>query len=161
MEKTDQVQSQTTLQIKDSRLVVAMLDNQKEKHNWLSKLMTIENIRGTATINMANNTIFIPYAFVKSDMIDIGAKGVISSALREGMFFLRYKKLKLLLKTRNGKKNIDMLKTKETFNNYAPPRVSAIYNAIHLPSRAIWGRCPSFCLYLAVSIPMQKTVPKH
>jgi hypothetical protein len=37
-------------------------------------------------------------------MIDIGAKGVISSALREGMFFLRYKKLKLLLKTRNGKR---------------------------------------------------------
>ena len=116
--KPIRLQSETTLQIKDSRPVVAMLDNQKEKHNWLSKLMTIEHIRGTATVNMANNVITFPYAFVKSDKIDIGAKGIISSALREGMFFLRYKHLKLLLKMKNGKKNIDIFHTKKTFDNY-------------------------------------------
>ncbi|SFZ98312.1 hypothetical protein MNB_SV-5-1825 [hydrothermal vent metagenome] len=119
--KPVKLQSETTLSIKDSRPIVAMMDNQKEKHNWLSKLITIQDIKGTAKVNMANNIISFPYAFVKSDKIDIGAKGVISEALREGMFYLRYKKLKLLLKTRNGKKNIDIFHVKKTFDNYMIP----------------------------------------
>ena len=52
-----------------------MMDNKKEKHNWMSKMMTIEDINGKATVNMSNNIITFPYAFVKSDKIDIGQKG--------------------------------------------------------------------------------------
>jgi len=119
--KPIKLHSETALQIKDSRPIVAMMDNKKEKHNWLSKLMTITDIRGSATVNMANNVIAIPHAFVKSDKIDIGAKGIISSTLREGMFYLRYKKLKLLLKLKNGKKNLDIFHVQKTFDNYVLP----------------------------------------
>ena len=121
--KPMRLHSKIALQIKDSRPIVAMLDNQKEKHNWLSKLMTIQDIKGNATVNMANNVISVPYAFVKSDKIDIGAKGLISSVLREGMFYLRYKKLKILLKLRNGKKNIDIFHVKKTFDSYHIPKM--------------------------------------
>ncbi|KYJ86770.1 hypothetical protein [Sulfurovum riftiae] len=121
--KPVRLQSQTSLKIKDSRPVVAMMDNQREKHNWLSKLMTIENIHGKATINMANNVITIPDAYVKSDKIDIGAKGIISPMLRDGMFLLRYKKLKLLLKLKNGKKNIDIFHVQRTFDTYVVPKL--------------------------------------
>ena len=76
-----------------------------------------------AKINMANNTIIIPDAYVKSDKIDIGAKGIISPKLHDGMFFFRYKKLKGLLKMRNGKKNFDILKVQKTFDNYVIPSV--------------------------------------
>jgi len=41
--------------------------------------------------------------------------------LRDGVFFLRYKKLKMLLKVRNGKKNIDIFHVKKTFDNYVIP----------------------------------------
>jgi hypothetical protein len=122
--KPIKLQSQTSLKIKDSRPIVAMMDNKKEKHNWLSKLMTIEDIHGKATVNMANNIITFPYAFVKSDKIDIGAKGIISPKLRDGVFFLRYKKLKLLLKLRNGKKNLDIFHVEKTFNNYVIPKTN-------------------------------------
>ena len=120
--KPIKLQSETTVKIKDSRPIVAMMNNQREKDNWLSKLMTIENIHGTATVNMANNVITFPYAFVKSDKIDIGAKGIISPSLRDGVFYLRYKRLKTLLKVRNGKKNLDIFNVEKTFNNYVIPR---------------------------------------
>jgi len=119
--KPIKLQSETTLKIKDSRPIVAIMDNKRDKNNWLSKLMTIENINGTATVNMQTNVITFPYAFVSSDKIDIGAKGVISSALREGIFYFRYKKLKLLLKLKNGKKNIDIFHVKNTFDRYKIP----------------------------------------
>ena len=120
--KPIQLQSQTSLKIKDSRPVVAMLDNKKEKHNWMSKLMTIEDINGKATVNMSNNVITFPYAFVKSDKIDIGAKGIISPTLRDGIFYLRFKGLKMLLKMRNGKKNLDIFHVEKTFDNYVIPK---------------------------------------
>ena len=122
--KPIKLKSETTLHIKDSRPVVAMMDNKRDKHNWLSKLMTIENINGVATVNMQNNVITFPYAFVKSDKIDIGAKGIISEALRDGVFYLRYKGLKTLLKIRNGKKNLDIFHVEKTFNNYVIPSIA-------------------------------------
>ncbi len=117
------LKSETQLTIKDSRPIVAMIDNKRDKHGLISKLLTIENIHGMAKINMANNTITIPNAYVKSDKIDIGAKGIISPKLRDGMFFFRYKKLKGLLKIRNGKKNFDILHVQKTFDNYVIPSV--------------------------------------
>ena len=116
------LQTETSLHIKDSRPVVAMMDNKKEKHNWMSKMMTIEDINGKATVNMSNNIITFPYAFVKSDKIDIGAKGIISPKLRDGVFYFRYKGLKLLLKMRNGKKNLDIFHVEKTFDNYMIPK---------------------------------------
>jgi len=121
--KPIRLQSQTSLKIKDSRPVVAMMDNKKEKHNWLSKLMTIKDIQGKATVNMADNIITIPDAYVISDKIGIGARGIISPTVRDGMFLLRYKKLKLLLKMKNGKKNIDILHVQQTFDTYKIPRL--------------------------------------
>ena len=119
--KPIKLQSQTSLKIKDSRPVVAMMDNKKEKHNWMSKLMTIEDIKGKATVNMSNNVITFPYVFVKSDKIDIGAKGIISPTLRDGVFYLRFKGLKILLKMKNGKKNLDIFHVQKTFDEYVIP----------------------------------------
>jgi hypothetical protein len=120
--KPIELQSQTSLKIKDSRPIVAMMDNKKEKHNWISRLMTIENINGKAMVNMANNVITIPNAYVKSDKIDIGAKGIISPTLRDGVFYLRFKGLKMLLKIRNGKKNLDIFHVEKTFDDYVIPK---------------------------------------
>ena len=55
--------------------------------------------------------------------IDIGAKGIISLKLRDGMFYFCFKMLKGLLKLRNGKKNFDILHVQKTFCNYVIPSV--------------------------------------
>ena len=120
--KPIKLQSKTTLTIKDSRPIVAMIDNKREKHGFVSKILTVKDIKGTATLNMANNVIIFPDVYLKSDKIDLGAKGIISPTIRDGMFFLRYKKIKALLKIRDGKKNFDIFGVQKTFDNYVIPR---------------------------------------
>ena len=71
-------------------------------------------------MNMQQNQIIIPYAFVTSDKVDVGAKGVISETTREGMFFARFNKLKGLLKIKDGKRNFDILNTRKKFDEYSP-----------------------------------------
>lgn len=71
-------------------------------------------------MNMQQKEIVIPYAFITSDKVDVGAKGVISENIREGMFYARYKKLKGLLKIKDGKRNFDLLKARKTFDEYSP-----------------------------------------
>ncbi len=111
----------STVKIKDSRPIVALLDNERKKHNWISNLLTVENIRGVADLKMVNNTIRIPYVYFKSDKIDLGIKGIINPKLRDSIFYLRYKKLDGTLKTRNGKKHFGILKSKKKFNSYVIP----------------------------------------
>ena len=114
------IHSESVVEIKDSRPLVAMLSNQREKHGWLSKLLTIEDIQGTARLDIEHNEIVIPYVFFDSDKIDLGAKGIINEHTHEGVFYARFKKLKGLLKVRNGQRNFDILKAKKKFDDYSP-----------------------------------------
>lgn len=118
--KPIQVQMEADVQMKDTRPIVAMLANHREKHGWLEKLLTIEDIQGEAVMNMEQKQIVIPYAFISSDKVDVGAKGVITETTRDGMFYARFKKLKGLLKIKDGKRNFDILNAKKKFDEYSP-----------------------------------------
>ena len=72
-------------------------------------------------LDIANDQIVIPYAFIDSDNIDFGVKAVIDEKKREGVIYGRYKKLHLLVKINDGKKNIDLLGAKAKFDEYRPP----------------------------------------
>jgi hypothetical protein len=67
-------------------------------------------------------TIVIPYAFIDSDNIDFGAKGVIDETLHNGVVYARYKKLDLVVKISDGKKYIDLIRAKAKFDEYRPPK---------------------------------------
>lgn len=123
--KPVRIQAEADIQMKDTRPIVAMLSNHRKKHGWLEKLLTIEDIKGEAVMDMQQQQIVIPYAFVTSDKVDVGAKGIINANTRDGMFYARYKKLKGLLKIRDGKRNFDILKAKKTFDAYSPTAIQA------------------------------------
>ena len=114
------IHTETKVVIKDTRPLVAILSNQREKHGWLSKLLTIEDIQGTANINIEQGEIVIPYAFFSSDKVDLGAKGIINEENNNGVFYVRFKKLKGLLKIENGKRNFDIIGVKKQFDEYSP-----------------------------------------
>jgi len=116
-----QLKSEIALSMKDSRPIVAMMDNKKVQFSSLSKLLLVEDLRGDAMIYIKDNTITVPYALVKSDKIDIGAKGIISPALRNGMIFFGHKNIRLALEIRDGRKSIDIFSAKKSFDNYVIP----------------------------------------
>ena len=60
------------------------------------------------------------YAFAGSDNIDVGVKAVLGEkGSNNGMIFVRYKKLKALLQTTEGKHNLDVINTEKQFEEYS------------------------------------------
>ena len=114
--------AKANLSMTDSRPIVAMLGNRKERPRWVSNMLTVEDIEGRMELEAANDRFVIPYAFIDSDNIDFGAKGVIDETLNNGVVYARYKKLDLVVKISDGKKNIDLFRAKEKFDEYRPPR---------------------------------------
>lgn len=67
---------------------------------------------------MAQNRIIIPYAFATSDKIDVGAKGVIAADQRNGVLYVRFRKLHGILKISDGKRNLDIFNAREKFDQF-------------------------------------------
>ena len=118
--KPVQLDVEADLEMTDSRPFVAMMANKKGKEGWLGKAMTIDDINGKVNMRMKDQTIVIPYAFAASDKIDVGAKGIITLDRNDGVLYARFKKLHGLLKISNGKRNLDILKAREKFDEYVP-----------------------------------------
>jgi hypothetical protein len=112
------------IRMKDSRPIVAMFANQRGKNRWLDKMLTVEEVRGKAELKVAANRALVPFALVGSDKIDVGAKGLVDGASREGMFYARFRKLHGILKVKGEEKNFDILGARETFDAYVPGETS-------------------------------------
>jgi len=50
-----------------------------------------------------------------------GAKGVIDEGLSNGIVYARYKKLHIVVKITEGKKNIDLIRARGKFDEYHVP----------------------------------------
>jgi hypothetical protein len=109
------------LLMSDSRPFVALMRNHGGP-DFAGRMLTVEDIEGTALLTAADNRIRVPSAEVTSDDITVGMKALIAEADREGMIFLRWKALRALLKVRNGKRNVDVINSRSTFDRYEPPR---------------------------------------
>ena len=108
------------IEMKDSRPIVALLANQRGKHGWLEKILTVEDVKGSARMNIEADRAVIPYALVGSDKIDVGAKGLVDSRSREGMFYVRFRKLHGILKVKDGERNFDIFGARKKFDDYTP-----------------------------------------
>jgi len=114
------LKAEADIEMQDSTPIVAMLSNHRNKNGWIEKMLTVGKIEGEAQVDMQKNQILFPYAFAGSDEIDIGARGVITEQTRDGVIFARYRKLKGLLKIRDGKRSFDVIKAQQKFDDYSP-----------------------------------------
>jgi hypothetical protein len=115
------LEAKAKLSMTDSRPIVAMFGNRKDRPGWLKDMLIVEDIEATVELDVADGKIIIPYAFMDSDNIDFGAKGVIDETLHNGVIYARYKKLDAVVKISEGKKNVDVIRAKGKFDEYRPP----------------------------------------
>jgi hypothetical protein len=121
-EKPVVVEASGVIDIKDSRPFMAVFSNEKSVHKWLEKMLTVEDIQGRADMILENNRLIVPYAFVSSDKVDAGVKGELNADRSDGVFYIRFRKLDAVMRTENGKRNIDVIGAKKTFSDYSPLR---------------------------------------
>jgi hypothetical protein len=121
--KPTRIEVEAGIKMTDTRPMVAIMSNQRGKHGWLEKILTVEEVEGEVRMNMTQDQIVIPYAFAGSDDIDVGAKGIINALTRDGVFYVRFKKLHGILKIRDDDRNFDILNARKKFNEYSPEKV--------------------------------------
>ena len=118
------LKTEANLHMTDSRPIVALLGNQKSRPRWVKNMLTIEDVNGVVELDIKDNRILIPNAFIDSEKIDVGAKAVIREGLKDGMIYARYRKLDIVVKFTDGKRNINLMRAKPQFDEYQLPVVT-------------------------------------
>jgi hypothetical protein len=116
-----QLSAEADLTVSDTRPLVALLDNRGHPPGWVSKLMTLKDLAGEATIEIADGKVVIPRAFVTSDKAEVATKAVFQGGKRTGVVYARYNKLDMLIRTRDGDRNLDVINVREKFDDYQLP----------------------------------------
>jgi len=106
------------LSMSDSKPFVALFDNQGWRPKFLTNALTVEDIEGTVRLNMANDIIVIPHAQLSSDKLFIGVKATIAKENSTGVLYTRYKTLDAIIRFKDGKKNLDLIKALEKYEQY-------------------------------------------
>ena len=117
-----QLEVEAGLTMSDSRPFIALFDNQGWRPKFLSRMLTVEDIQGRATLEMADGTLLVPRAHATSDNIELGARGLIGQGERTGVIYLAYKNADALLRLNNGRRNLDVIRAREKYQAYHPAR---------------------------------------
>jgi hypothetical protein len=115
-----QLDIEAELKASDSRPFVAMFRNRDGwQPKFLANAMTLEDIVGNALLEVAENRLIIPEAYVTSDNAEAGMKAVFSGQGEDGVAYFKYKKLDAILMLKNGDRNIDILKARQKYDGYS------------------------------------------
>ena len=83
--------------------------------------MSVKNLEGAAEMSLSGGKLRVPLAYVDSEKAECGIKATFFEGEREGMVYARYKKLDTLVKRFNGKRNVDIIKSRKKFEEYVLP----------------------------------------
>ena len=109
------------LSVSDTRPLVAFIDNRNNPPKWISNLMAVKDLAGEAEIQLYQGRLTIPHAFVGSEKAEVAVKAEFYRGERTGVAYARYKKVDGLLKRADGKRKVDLLKSREKFDAYRLP----------------------------------------
>ena len=118
--KPVRMRAEGALSISDSRPFVTMFENGGWRPDFISRILTITDIQGSARLSVADNVMYIEDARVLSDKLEFAAKGSLSVEGRDAMVYLRYKRLDGLLKYSGRDSNLDIINARETFEAFQP-----------------------------------------
>ena len=109
------------LTVSDTRPLVVFIDNRNNPPKWISNLMAVKDLAGEAEMTLSDGRLTIPMAFVDSEKAEVAVKGEIYRGERTGVVYARFKKIEALLKGVDGKRKIDLIKSREKFDAYQLP----------------------------------------
>ncbi|MBL6812292.1 MAG: hypothetical protein ISQ66_02070, partial [Luminiphilus sp.] len=105
----------------DTRPLVALFKNRSRTPKWLGNMMSVKNLEGAAEMSLSGGKFRVPLAYVDSEKAEVGIKATFFEGEREGMVYARYKKLDTLVKRFNGKRDVDIIKSRKKFEEYVLP----------------------------------------
>lgn len=106
--------------IKDTRPLVALLDDVRGQHSWVDHLLTVEDLGGHLHLTIDGQDAVLQDAMVSSAEMAVHAKGRAAPAGREAMLLVRWHDLVGGLELRGAHKHFDLVDARARFDAYRP-----------------------------------------
>ena len=113
--------AKSLITVSDTRPLVALFKNRSRTPKWLGNMMSVKNLNGEAEMQLTGGKLRVPLAYVDSEKAEVGIKAAFFEGEREGLVYARFKKLDTLVKRFDGKRDVDIIKPRETFEAYDLP----------------------------------------
>lgn len=114
------------LEVSDTRPFVTLFENGGWRPRLVSRMLSVSDIEGEATLSLADDVLYIEDAILLSDKLELAARGSLSRESRDAMIYLRYEKLDGLLKYSGQDSNLDIVNARKTFDAFEPARRSPL-----------------------------------
>jgi hypothetical protein len=106
--------------LEDTRPFVAILDNMRGKHDWISKLLEAQGLTGQLSLVLDEQSATIRDSRVLTEQVGIRLKGRSDESGREAMLFVRYGQLAGALSQRDEQRRFSIIKARDQFDAYSP-----------------------------------------
>ena len=116
-----ELSAESLIAVSDTRPLVTLFKNRSRTPKWLGNMMSVKNLEGEAAMTLRSGKFRVPLAYVDSEKAEVGIKATFFEGEREGMVYARYKKLDTLVKRFNGKRDVDIIKSRKKFEEYVLP----------------------------------------
>ena len=113
--------AESLITVSDTRPLVTLFKNRSRTPKWLGNMMSVKNLSGEAQMSLSGGEFRVPLAYVDSEKAEVGIKATFFEGEREGMVYARYKKLDTLVKRFKGKRDVDVIKARQKFEEYELP----------------------------------------
>lgn len=116
-----ELSAKSLITVSDTRPLVALFKNRSRTPKWLGNMMSVKNLAGEAEMQLTGGKFRVPLAYVDSEKAEVGVKATFFEGEREGVVYARFKKLDTLVKRFDGKRSVDVIKSREKFETYELP----------------------------------------
>jgi hypothetical protein len=106
--------------VKDTRPLVAVMDNLRGKHDWIDDLATIQDLGGHIVLAVQGDDATLEDAMLSGPEIGVHAKGHASETAQEAMLLLRWHDLLAALEIQGDRKHFDVVGARARFDAYTP-----------------------------------------
>lgn len=117
LKETREMRLAADLTVSDSRPLSALFINHGGPR-WIARRLTVESLKGDIQLQLDNKDLYVPTANLGAPELEFGFKGVIAHPDREGMLYLRYKKLDALLNFDGADRDIEVIRALKKYQDY-------------------------------------------
>jgi hypothetical protein len=110
--------------LKDTRPLLAVLDNARAEHDWLDGLLQAEDLAGRLQLVVDGERALLSEAMLGGAEINVGAKGVADASGLEGLLYVRWHNLTGTLALAGEERHFSLLGARDRFDAYVPGRTS-------------------------------------
>jgi hypothetical protein len=121
-QKPMHIDSNAEIVIRDTRPLLALMDNLRGKHGWVDDMLSMEDLAGHLKIRVDGERALLEDAMVSGPEIGVHAKGQAARDAREALLLLRWHNLMGTLRIVNDDKSFSVINPRAHFEAYQPGR---------------------------------------